>query len=341
MTACADSVRSPPLIQVKLPTAPAWVDDVLGGDAKKSPAFLRGDTIVRATESSDFGFFHLTVPNAGNLDDLSFSRAVERTYLLIAELLRLRRACPLRFWNYVPGMHRRSRGGLRRYEVFNAGRFEAYRAWYQTDHFGNRLAAASAVDHRGDDLTVQLLAGRSPGTPVENPRQTPAYRYSRRYGPLPPSFCRAMLLERCPPSGERVRWVIVAGTASVTGEDTQHPGDLAGQLRETCLNLACLSSVLAGDRVSQPVPRLGTKAVERALARYRELRAYVVRDSDVGEVIACFRGAFPNLVRLEVASVDLCRPELLVEAEGIAFAGTSSGQQSKVPEAQRIRAAGR
>jgi hypothetical protein len=119
-------------------------------------------------------------------------------------------------------------------------------------------------------------------------------------------------------AGEGGRWAIVAGTASVVGEDSQHPGDLGAQQREIHLNLACVSAaVFAEPSPCSPSGDVDADAAARALARYRELRAYVPNDTHAETVITGLRPTFPRLERLEIAYADMCRSELLIEVEGI------------------------
>jgi len=296
------------------PVAPAWVDEVLGAEVKERAAISRDGLLVCLDESRDASFLRLTFPAAAGLDDPSFLDAVRHTYSAIGSILRGRGELPWRLWNYVPGIRRRATGAASRYEVFNEGRHAGYEEWGGLEVPGNRFAAASGVDHRGEDLVVHVLAGRAPAIPIENPRQIPAYRYSRRYGPVAPCFSRASLLQKVPPAWHGRRNVLVAGTGSIVGEDSRHPGDLDAQLRETLLNLAWLSATLAGE---QPPSDAGLdEPVRGALARYGDLRAYVVRSEDADAVLSGLRRAFPGLRSLELASADLCRPELLVEVEG-------------------------
>ena len=78
---------------------------------------------------------------------------------------------PARFWNFIPDIGAPMVDGLDRYMVFNAGRHDAY-----SDQCG-ALGTASAVGIKGSDLSIHCLALEEPGTPVENPRQTPAWQY--------------------------------------------------------------------------------------------------------------------------------------------------------------------
>jgi hypothetical protein len=89
-------------------------------------------------------------------------------------------------------------------------------------------------------------------------------------------------------------------------------------LNEVYANLASISSAAAGEhREATDDFSLVAKSIERALSRYSEIRAYVVREGDIPDVIAGFEATFPDLNRLEVVSASLCRPDLLIEAEGI------------------------
>lgn len=292
------------------PVAPIWVDRALGLSAKSSAGSKFEEIRVESAETEELSFLRASIRGAGGFTDTEFGSAVERVYVRLAEELRRRARVPLRFWNYVPNIRASSRNGFSRYEVFNAGRFSGYRAWYGTDEFAPGLVASSGIGHRGEDFEIHLLGGVRAGTPLENPRQRPAYRYSRRYGDHPPCFARATVLEDPLGAEYGPRSVIVSGTASIIGEDSRHEGNLDEQVRETLGNLGRLSALVAGEsRDSEDLPR--------ALARYREIRAYVVHDEHLSEVHAMLERAFPNVTEIEVASVDLCRPELLFEAEGV------------------------
>src|SRR5258708_39506048 len=150
--------------------------------------------------------------------------------------------------------------GLDRYMVFNAGRFHGYAQWLcASNEFRRLLPTASAVGIISDDLVVYCLASDTRGTPVENPRQKPAYKYSRRYGPMPPCFSRATIANV---NGQRR--LLVGGTASIVGEDSMHLDDVDAQLEETLKNLEALIDA-AAER-----PEAGT-----ALSRLLDLRVYL------------------------------------------------------------------
>lgn len=247
-------------------TPPAWAEEwVLAGGAT-----LRSRVVADAVDAS-----------AGELRGL-----VEDAYAqLLAEATSAGHRHVARMWNFIPDLHATLDNGEDRYMAFNAGRHDALNA-----RFGDRLAqfvpAATGVGHASDDLVIWALATRS-STPVENPLQTPSYRYSKQYGTLPPCFSRATRT----PCG-----LLISGTAAIRGEDTRAAGDLAQQLALTFENLNAVA---------------GGHAIASA-------RAYVPPESDSAQVLAACKGRFGQL---ELVEAELCRKNLLVEIEGIVTSG--------------------
>ena len=291
----------PTRVSLDPPTTPAWVDAWVGSRVEESAG---EDGSLRIRDGGPLLWLEVTVAGARDLDDVAFRQAVTRAYDALDEALRERRRQPIRWWNYLPDIRRPGAQGFTRYELFNTGRFDSFRHWPEEPARG-RAPAATAVGHRGKDLVVQALAATQLGVSVENPRQAPAHLYSKRYGPVPPAFARATLAPELGPA----RLAIVSGTASIVGEESRHPEALAAQLGETLENLASIAGAV------QRRARLAPSG--HPLERYREVRAYVVRPADLPSVARGVREAFPRLRRLEIAEADLCRPELLVELEGM------------------------
>ena len=142
--------------------------------------------------------------------------------------------------------------------------------------------------------------------PLENPQQTPAYEYHARHSPQSPKFCRAMAL-----SCGNYATIMISGTASITNAETRHDGDVVAQTHETLDNIAALISEqnLAG----HGLPGLGTTLEGLAV-----VRVYVKNAADypaVREAVLARLGEMPTIYAIG----DVCRPDLLVEIEGIAF----------------------
>jgi chorismate lyase/3-hydroxybenzoate synthase len=208
----------------------------------------------------------------------------------------------VRMWNHIPGIHDPLDSACDRYMYFNAGRFAAMCEWFDgADNIPKFVPAASGVGHDGQDLVIHALATSEPGTPVENPQQIPAFRYSKRYGPLPPCFARATRVSSPEPA------LLIAGTAAITGEASRHIGDLGRQFELTIENLRIL--IRSGG---------GSTGAPEPLARMQQVRLYVLRSDDFEAVANLAREAFAPTAHLELVRADLCRSDLLVEIEGFA-----------------------
>lgn len=261
------------------------------------------DLLVRAAGGGDGSLVSVCVENAGDLTGDTFRRATIDAYTALLDRVELMHARhPVRFWNFLPSIHRNMGAGGDCYMVFNEGRFAAFDTRYRgRGGFDQNVATASAVGHASHDLVIHCLASERPGRHLGNPRQVPPHHYSARYGPLPPCFARATVAAIR--SDEAL--LLVGGTASIRGEESQHIGDLPRQVDETLQNLSSLIQSAAGDAAPP-------------LSRFRQLRVYHPRPADANWLTRRLRSEFPNVARLELLRADLCRSELLVEIEGVA-----------------------
>lgn len=298
----AISPHDPPLsIEVApplRPEPPRWIAETM----REAPVRDVGSP-VQTTVSGDMALMSTTVPDASRMDPDGLRDEVARAYAAVARALRSTGHGAIRWWNYLPDPGHMMAPGLDRYMVFNAGRHEGFRRSFGEGASGRQLATASAVGITGDDLVIHCLASIAGGRGVENPRQTPAWRYSPRYGPVPPSFSRATIAEV---DGRRL--LLIGGTASVVGEDSMHTGDEQAQTEEIFCNLAALVS--AARQCPEPAVR--------SLARMRDVRVYITRGQRASAIEAALRARFPRAARIEIVSAALCRPDLLLEVEGVA-----------------------
>ena len=230
------------------------------------------------------------ISNARNYSEDALAAAVTRAYHALRDhLVRAGARHMVRMWNYIPGITDAMPSGGDRYMAFNAGRFDAMSVWFgDVDQIVSHAPAASGVGTTGGDLIIHAMALDRPGTAVQNPLQTPAARYSPRFGPRPPCFARATRVGHT---------VLVSGTAAIRGEDTV-AADFPGQLDVTLNNLAALPT--------------------RGLAAYRSLRAFLPDLSHQPALATRLSKVLAADCRVRYEEAALCRPDLLVEIEGIA-----------------------
>ncbi|MBX3359044.1 MAG: hypothetical protein KF745_11540 [Phycisphaeraceae bacterium] len=254
------------------------------------------------------GMVAAVVPGATSLSTGQLNESVAAVFeLVLAGLNEGGFPHPLRTWAFVPGIHDQMDEGLDRYRVFNLGRFAAYTRCFGTRPFAGVLPAASAVGHDGDHLVVCAMGSGVPGVPVENPRQIPAFEYSRAYGPRPPCFARATVASL--PLGRRL---LVSGTASIRGEDSVHPGSLSLQLEETLANI---------DRLARGVPGPDSYSIDGT----ETARVYFRRPADRSALRAALSGRLPRTADVEYFPAKICRAELLVEIEATVVPGRMGG----------------
>ena len=204
----------------------------------------------------------------------------------------------LRLWNYMDAITD-GHGDDERYRRFCVGRARGI----GRDLLPGDLPAATAIGHprRTGRFQLYWLAARQPGTPLENPRQTQAWRYPRQYGPQAPGFARAML------PADPAMPLLLSGTAAVVGHASQHGDSLAAQLDET---LANLDSLVATARAPRPglAPNFGPRSL---------LKVYVRDAASLAGVAALLEQRLAAEVPRIVLHGQVCRRELAVEIDGV------------------------
>jgi enamine deaminase RidA (YjgF/YER057c/UK114 family) len=242
----------------------------------------------------------------------------------------------VRTWIYLGGIVEEE-GPTERYREFNRARTDFFRhvrfdrGLMRGDGCKQVYPASTGIGTAGRGIVMSAIAVVSErndirAVPVENPRQTAAFDYSTDYGPQSPKFSRAMVL-----SCGTYTTIFISGTASITDSRTRHAGDAVRQTEETLDNIAAL----IGDEnlARSGLPGLGTSLASLGLAR-----VYIKRPEDYPAVRAvCERrlDAVPTIY----AIADVCRKDLLVEIEGVAFsrlAAVDSGAvRGKIDERRR------
>ena len=244
---------------------------------------------VRWSAGADYCFGAIEVPEAAHADIESATRAAYEA--LAAFVAGSRWPHLVRIWNYLADINE-GEGDAERYKHFCTGRSAG-----MARLAGTAFPAASAIGRSDGVPVVQVywIASREPGRPIENPRQTSAWRYPRQYGPTAPTFARAM---RAPGLADQL---YISGTAAVVGHASQHDGDVDAQLAETFANL---DSLLA----SAALPHFGAGSV---------LKVYLRHAADLPAVTAGLARHLPATAQRLVLLGDICRAELLVEIDGV------------------------
>jgi enamine deaminase RidA (YjgF/YER057c/UK114 family) len=222
----------------------------------------------------------------------------------------------LRTWLYLGGIVDDD-GPVQRYKELNRARADIYdgvpflQERLPEDCPSPVFPASTGIGTDGRSINISAVALLSDQddvivVPLENPRQTSAFAYSARYSPQSPKFSRGMAVVE---GGSTT--LFISGTASITHSETRHVGDVVAQADESLENIAAL---ISEENLSRHgLPGQGTTLEGLAVAR-----AYIKRPEDYHAVRQACEERLPG-VPLTYVVADVCRTNLLVEFEGIAF----------------------
>jgi|HubBroStandDraft_1064217.scaffolds.fasta_scaffold11480_4 chorismate lyase / 3-hydroxybenzoate synthase len=246
----------------------------------------------------DLLFGSVTIEEHAFGDSAALSQATMAAYARIFEVLeRSEHQHLIRVWNYLPEINREADGD-ERYRHFNSARQTAFRASGRPTAVG--VPAASALGSpAGSPISIYFLATREPPKMIENPRQTSAYHYPKKFGIHSPSFSRACVLTESGGTN-----LFVSGTASIVGHETIHPGDVTEQTRETLANIDALLE--EANRVVG-APRYALDGLK--------LKVYVRRPADLDAIRRALAPRLRPSTSIVFLRADVCREDLLVEIE--------------------------
>jgi enamine deaminase RidA (YjgF/YER057c/UK114 family) len=227
----------------------------------------------------------------------------------------------IRTWFYLGGIVE-SDGPLQRYQELNRARTEFFRdirfrnGRARAGQNGQVYPASTGIGTAGRGMVLSAIALVSNRNDIravvlENPRQTAACEYAASHSPHSPKFSRAMAL-----SCGAYTTILISGTASITHSQTRHPGDAIKQTEETLENITAL---IAEDNLA----RHGLQGLGTSLASLGFARVYIKRPEDYATVRAVCEKRL-GMLPMIYAIADICRPDLLVEIEGVAFSALGS-----------------
>jgi enamine deaminase RidA (YjgF/YER057c/UK114 family) len=222
----------------------------------------------------------------------------------------------LRTWLYLGGIVDDD-GPVQRYKELNRARGDVYdgvpflEERLPEECGGTVFPASTGIGTNGRSMNLSAVALLSDhdevvAVPLENPRQTSAFAYAARYSPQSPKFSRGMAVVE----GDSAT-LFISGTASITNSETRHIGDVTAQTHESLENIAALIS-------EENLSRHGLTGQGTTLEGIAVARAYVKHREDYLAVRQVCEERLPG-VPLNYVVADVCRTNLLVEIEGIAF----------------------
>ena len=208
-----------------------------------------------------------------------------------------------RQWNYIPGITVLNYGS-QNYQEFN----DARSIFYGSDNWAGGYPAATGIGTSAGGVVVEVCAIKGEdcaNQPIDNPLQIAAHNYSQQ---VLDGKVIEQLSERTTPKFERARvlgeTVYISGTAAIKGECSNFSTDTVEQAAET---MEIMDRLISKENI--PVENNG--------AQYDLLRVYVKRENDIPAVCDYMQSHYPAAKKHYLVA-DVCRPELLIEIEGVA-----------------------
>ncbi len=222
----------------------------------------------------------------------------------------------VRQWNYIEQITRNvtlEKSTSQHYQIFNDVRSKFFN---QAD-FINGYPAATGIGTDCGGITIDIIAtGFGPGcstSAIKSPVQLDAYSYSTEvlaenntmsdFCRTSPKFERAKLLIT-----PEYKWIFISGTAAIKGQVSVPVISAGLQTEMTIQNIMSLISI-------DNLQKHGINANHKIVISH--LRVYVKFRADIPEVKNICLKYFPNIPTVYIIA-DICRPELLVEIEGLA-----------------------
>lgn len=208
-----------------------------------------------------------------------------------------------RQWNYIQGITVLNNGS-QNYQEFN----DARSLFYAKGNWTNGYPAATGIGTSRGGVMIEFSAIKDeevPNKPIDNPLQVAAHNYSQD---VLDGKVIEELKERTTPKFERARilgsTIFISGTAAIKGENSNHSCNAVEQTAET---MEIMDNLVSKENI--PAPNNGSY--------YRFLRVYVKNECDIPAVREYMGKHYPTAGKHYLVA-DICRPELLVEIEGLA-----------------------
>jgi chorismate lyase/3-hydroxybenzoate synthase len=256
-------------------------------------AMLNG---IQLAWNEDILFGHLLLDEAHDKNTVT---ATESAYQLITETLQqLEYPFLLRIWNYLSSLQQNPQG-LQHYQEFCQGRYQSLE---QSD--ATYIPPASTVIGTScSGLQLYFIAAKKAGKALNNPQQSADFLSPCLYGPVRPSFSRAIVKQ-----WQQTTHLYVSSTLSITHYKKCHQEEVLLQLDEVLNNIEALLQHHAGE---QNVPF-------KTLTDLSLLKVYLcdlfMLSITEEQLIRRYGRQLPPVLFLRG---DVCESDLLIEIEAV------------------------
>ncbi|MBR5476349.1 MAG: hypothetical protein IKV17_05960 [Bacteroidaceae bacterium] len=202
-----------------------------------------------------------------------------------------------RQWNYIEGIVSLNKG-KQNYQEFN----DARSLYYSKSNWTGGYPAATGIGQSYGGVIIEINAFTGcchTNIAIDNPLQISAHNYSKevlagnKQNRTTPKFERARMLGNT---------IYISGTAAIKGESS---------IATDCAKEQTMATMEIMDFLTSPQNTNSTKN------SYDTLRVYIKREEDAANIMEYMQQHYPAPQKTYLFC-DICRPELLVEIEGVA-----------------------
>lgn len=218
----------------------------------------------------------------------------------------------IRQWNYIEDIVGYSEKN-QHYQIFN----DVRSAFYNNSRFNHGYPSATGIGMETGGVIIDFIAIREKKgisiIPIKSPVQTDAHQYSKQV--IAHNFKVSGTAETTP-KFERAKAIVsgnsclvhISGTSAIKGQFSLDTSDAATQ---TCFTIESIYQLVSYENLQKHGIRLISS---KTLPCY--FRVYVKNPSDFNAVkTTCEK--YINNVQAIYLKADICRPELLIEVEGV------------------------
>lgn len=215
----------------------------------------------------------------------------------------------VRQWNYIEKITHIDNQGRQNYQIFN----DARSIFYNNGDWSNiGYPAATGIGTTNGGIIIDFNAVISDKTSIhkiDNALQVAAHDYSKQVLLGESKKLTTPKFERGKAVCDQTNIIFyISGTAAIRGENSLKDQSGAQQIKATMENIDFLTGSA----------NLINSGVNCAKLTYSNIRVYIKNRSDYQAIKIYLNSNYPKIQALYLLS-DVCRDELLVEVEGVAF----------------------
>ncbi len=245
---------------------------------------------IQISQSDNYMFGFSVIKKIGSYEEIKTN--IAKQYNDFFEASKQRKMKVLKIWHYFPKLLDEYDNKKTNYSLLCEARESVYKSIYTNCNY----PAATVIGIKGENILIYFFSAACENyKAIENTRQVSSYNYPMNIFLEKPMFSRAVSFT---PKDSMKNNILISGTASIKGYESMHSKNILRQLDETLENYNTFFDY------------------KKNLSNIARVYMPDTNDNNVQLVLSLLNKKFGknNYALLEG---DICRPELLIEIEGM------------------------